>query len=480
MRTSLFLIVKHLIIYWLLTILVCACGSKKQHRFELKNRNNLSFVDPMIGTGAHAHTFPGATVPFGMVQLSPSNDFKSWDWCSGYHFSDSIIKGFAHTHLNGAGLAALGDILLMPTTGEIKVNDGTEEAPDTGFRSRFSHDRESASAGYYSVVLDDYDVQVELTATPRVGFHRYTYKKGGIGHVIIDPTHHIMENLYASGIEFISNNEIRGYKRSNGEAGVRTVYFYAKFSKNFKDKGVAINDTIIPNLNAVEDKDVKGFVSFNIKKGEKLEVKVALSFVSYEGAKANFDAEANGKTFKQAHVEAKDAWLEKINRFQIETESKSDKRTFYSAVYRTMISPNRISDVNGAYMVEGKKYQSDFEQYSNFSTWDTYRAAHPLMALVQQKQTVKFVKTLISRYTDSKVGLPVWECLGHDNVCMIGYSTASLITDAIVKELPGIDVNAAYDAMRAAAFSLEKHSNSYDVNGMDHYISKRFCKNFTI
>lgn len=434
----------------------------------------IQYVDPMIGTDGHAHTFPGATLPFGMVQLSPSNDFKAWDWCSGYHYSDSILKGFAHTHISGAGLAGLGDILLMPTLGETKIQAGTEEEPDSGFRSRFSHEREKASAGYYAVVLDDYDVKVELTCTPRVGFHRYTFNTAGQGNVILDPTHNIMENVQATEIEILSDTKIRGWKHCNGEGGDRKVYFYANFSKAFEQSGVAIDDQIQTGTKKATAKRVKGFVSFDVNSGESVEVKVALSHVSYEGAKANFDAEAKDISFDQTLSKAQKLWEDKMNKFHIETDKLSDKRNFYTALYHSMISPNLISDVTGEYMVEGKKYHSDFDQYSNFSTWDTYRAVHPLMAIVEQKKTVDFVNSLSSRYTDSKVGLPVWECLGHDNVCMIGYSTVSVMSDAILKDIEGINNQAAYDAMKAAAFNLEKHSNSYDVNGMNFYIDMDF------
>lgn len=434
----------------------------------------IRYVDPMIGTDGHAHTFPGATLPFGMVQVSPSNDFKAWDWCSGYHYSDSILKGFAHTHISGAGLAGLGDILLMPTLGEPKVKAGTEEDPDSGYRSRFSHEREEASPGYYSVVLDDYKVKVELTCTPRVGFHRYTFNKKGNGNVIVDPTHRIMENLYESEIEFLSDKEIRGYKRSNGEGGDRKVYFYAHFSKPFKEKGIAVDEAIADQKDKAMAKDVKAFVSFDVEKGESIEVKVALSFVNYEGAYANYQVEAERTNFDEVHAAAQKVWNDKMNKIQIETKSVAEKRNFYTAMYHTMISPNLISDVTGEYVVEGEKYKSDFDQYSNFSTWDTYRATHPLLSLIEQNKTVDFVNSLSSRFTDSKVGLPVWECLGHDNVCMIGYSSVSVMADAILKDLPGITTESAYEAMRAAAFSLEKHSNNYDVNGMNYYVHLDF------
>ena len=208
---------------------------------ETNNISNRTYVDPMIGTNAHGHTFPGATTPFGMIQLSPSNGWKGWDWCSGYHYSDSVIKGFAHNHISGAGLSGLGDILLMPTSGKLRISAGTEENIANSFRSHFSHANEKASPGYYSVLLDDYNIQVELTATTRVGFHRYTFQEAGPAHVIIDPTHRNMESLLGSELEILSDTEIRGYKKCNGEAGKRTVYFHARFSKPFAKAGVAIN-----------------------------------------------------------------------------------------------------------------------------------------------------------------------------------------------------------------------------------------------
>ncbi|NOU59076.1 GH92 family glycosyl hydrolase [Marinifilum caeruleilacunae] len=439
-----------------------------------QNKQLIQFVDPMIGTDGHAHTFPGATLPFGMVQLSPSNDFKAWDWCSGYHYSDSILKGFAHTHISGAGLAGLGDILLMPTLGETKIIAGTEEDPESGFRSRFSHKKEEASPGYYAVVLDDYNVKVELTCSPRVGYHKYTFNTAGQANVILDPTHNIMENVQGTEIEFVSDSEVRGWKHCNGEGGDRKVYFYARFSKSFQKNGVAIDDVIKESAKKATDRKVKGFVSFDVEKGEEVLVKVALSFVSYEGAKANFDAEAQGVSFDHVLESAQDIWEEKMNKFQIETDKLSDKRNFYTAVYHSMISPNLISDVSGEYIVEGEKYHSTFDQYSNFSTWDTYRAVHPLLSIVEHDKTADFINSLSSRFTDAKVGLPVWECLGHDNVCMIGYSTVSVMSDAIMKDISGIDQQTAYDAMYAAAFNLEKHSNSYDVNGMNYYIDMDF------
>ncbi len=428
----------------------------------------LTYVDPMIGTDGHGHTFPGATIPFGMVQLSPSNGWKAWDWCSGYHYSDSIIKGFAHTHISGAGLSGLGDILVMPTLGKLNTNPGTEENPDEGYRSRFSHDREQASAGYYSVMLDDYEIHVELTTSKRVGFHKYTFNKEGDAHIIIDPTHRLMESLIGSEVEIVSGSEIRGYKHCDGEAGKRKVYFYANFSKPFVEAGLALNDSLVEDKK-LTDRDTRAWVKYNVGKGDQLEVKVALSFVSYEGALKNLKAEGETTNFTSALADAKNRWEEQISKIKIKGSSEQ-KRTFYTAMYHSFISPNLISDVDGNYIIEGEKYYSSHDHYSNFSTWDSYRSLHPLLTILEHEKTADFVNSLSSRYSVSKVGLPVWELLGHDNACMIGYSTTSPMADAILKNVPGIDVDAAYEAMRAAAHSLDKHSPNYDLNGMAYYV----------
>ncbi|WP_162150104.1 GH92 family glycosyl hydrolase [Saccharicrinis fermentans] len=454
--------IKSLLTIIFFAVIFCAC--------ERESANLIGYVDPMIGTDGIGHTFPGATVPFGMVQLSPSNDFKSWNWCSGYHYSDTILKGFAHTHISGAGLAGLGDILLMPTVGVVQLNPGTEDDPASGYRSRFSHKSEKSTPGYYSVLLDDYNVKVELTASERVGFHRYTMSKPGVLNVIIDPTHNIMERIVETGVEIVSNTTLRGFKRCEGEGGARTVYFYAKFSKPFVSYGVAKGDSIMEGEKRLKGTNTKAYIQAKLKHDEVLEIQVALSFVGYQGAKANLNAEVQGKSFDDVKRLAQSKWEEKLNKMIVTGSSQADKRTFYTAMYHSFISPNLISDVDGRYWLEGKVYQSDFPQYSNFSTWDTFRALNPLFTIVEQEKTAEFVNSLASRYTETKVGLPVWECMGHDNVCMIGYSAVSPMVDAALKNIKGIQPEEVYEAVKAAAMSLEKHSPNYDKNGMDYYL----------
>ncbi len=440
------------------------------------NDDILQFVDPMIGTDGDGRTFPGATTPLGMIQLSPSDDSRDRNFCAGYHYSNNVLKGFAHNHFSGTGLGGMADVLLMPTSAELQLSAGTMENPDGGFRSRFSHKNETASPGYYSVFLDDNFVKVDLTCTPRVGYHRYIFQRSGEQHVIIDPAHNIREGVLNAGVEIVSDTEIRGYKWSNGACGNRKVYFYARFSKPFLKYGISIDDKEIANIKKVEAKTAKAYVTYIGNANDTIEVKVALSYVDYEGAKANYIAEAQSKSFNQALKEARNHWKEKINKIKIETDSKEQARIFYTAMYHSYIAPNIISDVNGNYVIEGKKYNSPgLLQYSNLSTWDTYRATHPLLTIIDQKVAADLVNVMVSRFTESKVGLYLWEALGHDNFCMIGYPSISVMADAALKNLKGVDKNLVYKCIREAAFTDAKSSPNYGKdNGMRYYTKSGF------
>ena len=462
---------KH-IIYSLLLFAAAAAflGSCRQPDHGL---HAIDYVNPMIGTGGIGHTFPGATIPFGMIQLSPSNDFKDWNWCSGYHYSDSILKGFAHNHISGPGLAGLGDILFMPGSGKVLTEPGSEEDPDSGYRSRFSHDHETALPGYYAVHLDDYNIDVELTCTARVGFHRYTFLNKGPAYIIIDPTHRIMESLYETEIEYVGDSEIRGYKYSDGEAGLRKVYFHAVFSEPFSSKGI-IADGRAAGSEKARSVETKAYVVYDCDSVLVVSVKVGLSFVSYQGAKLNLETEADGLEFYEAREKAYETWNNVLKRIEVKSDNEDYLKNFYTAVYHAFQSPNIISDTDGKYFVEGKIYNSDIPQYSRYSTWDTYRALHPLFTLIEHSRNAEFVNSLASRHSQAGVELPVWELCGHDNVCMLGYSPASVMAEAIVKDLPGIDIEKAYNAMRAAAFNADKVSPNSGVSGIDEYIQTGF------
>ncbi|OSZ66856.1 hypothetical protein CAP40_13525 [Sphingomonas sp. IBVSS2] len=432
----------------------------------------LAYVDPLIGTGGNGHTFPGATVPFGMVQLSPSNDRNGWNWTSGYHYSDADIKGFAHTHISGAGLSALGDILLMPTRAP-STEAGSAERPGSGYRSRFSHARELARPGYYRVHLDDPDVDAELTATVRAGFHRYAYRGDAARYVVIDPTHSVGDHSYRTEVEIVSDREIRGWKRAISQSsGDRSVFFVARFSQPFASAKLTEDDRPVAGR-ARAGRAIKALVQFAPGDGDSIEVAVALSHTGRAGAQANFDADARGRTFDAALADATRLWQERLSRITIEGDARQ-KRLFYTAAYHAAIAPNLISDVTGTYYLDGKVRQSRIPQFSNFSNWDTYRALHPLLTIIDTKKDGEIVASMVSRHAEQGLLLPSWEAVGHDNRVMIGYSIVSPIADAVLKGIPGVDPEAAYAAIRASAFDTTKHSNVYDANGMAGYLAYGF------
>ena len=459
---------KKILILALFAVCLVQCTGKEE---------TVDYIDPFIGTDGLGHTTPAATTPFGMIQLGPSMEIEPWDWkrTSGYHYSELFIKGFAHNHISGAGLCGLGDILVMPMTGELKAVPGTFENPESGYMSRYVHEEEEASAGYYSVRLADYGILAEMTATPRTGFHRYTVENADSVHIIFDPIHGIGEHRFYGEIEFLSPTEMRGYKQSTGSGGVRKAYFYARFSRPFDSYGVVTDNIRYPERKTVSSETAKGYVTFRTKPGDVLEITVALSHTGYDGAMANYMAEAEGKTFDKVRKEARTMWQEKCDKFEIDG-SRQDKRTFYTAVYHSFFSPNLISDVTGDYFANGKKLHSDIVQYSNFSTWDTYRAAHPLYTLVEQKGTRDFINSLASRRTEAGTDLPLWECMGYDNCCMIGRSPVAIMSEAILKDIPGINIADSYISMYESLFATNKCSwwYGYNQSGMEGYIHRYY------
>lgn len=425
------------------------------------------YVNPMLGTSGHVHTYPGATVPFGAIQLSPDTDIKGWDWCSGYHYSDSSLMGFSHTHLSGTGWADLGDILLMATTGELRMGPGDKAKPGTGYRSRFSHADEVAKPGYYRVYLKDYGVKAELTATERVGVHRYTFPKSNEANIIIDPVSKIFGKTIETSVS-IGTNEVTGYCYSDGWGGRRYAYFVATFSKPFASAGVYL-DAAMHDQRQAKGHDAKAWVRFATKQGEAIEVKVALSAVSLDGARKNLKAESTGKNFERVRAEAKAKWEKKLNKIVVEGGTEDEKTIFYTGLYHCYLAPTLYMDVDGKYVAVGKTLQAKgFKNYSTWSYWDTHRATHPLFTILEQKATVDFANSLISRYTDAKDHMPIWELCGFDNTCMIGYHSASVIYDAIAKGIKGINLNNAFAAMKDASVT-EKISSSDGSGGIHEY-----------
>lgn len=430
----------------------------------------IDYVDPFIGTDGIVHTFPGATYPFGMVQLSPDGDTKGWNWCSGYHTSDDNIMGFSHTHLSGTGWADLGDVLVMPTVGALKFEPGAKTNPDEGYRSRISHDadKEKASVGYYSVELLDYDILAELTVTPRTGFHRYSFPKSNESNIIIDPTHKIFGKNIDTHVKKVNDTTIEGFTHSTGWGGDRYVYFIAEFSKPFSKVTVYEDGKTI---DATESASVvsKIAATFSTEQDEQITVKVAISAVDIEGARKNFNAEAKDLDFDTVHKNAVAAWESSLSNYEFTGIDEDQTTILYTGLYHSMIQPNLQQDVDGRYVAMGKKLQADgYVNYSTFSLWDTFRAVHPLFTITEHGKTADFANALISRYENGGE-IPLWELCGHDNTCMISYPAISMIADAILKDVPGIDTERALKAMVSAS-NFNYNSSSDGDGGVDKYI----------
>jgi predicted alpha-1,2-mannosidase len=415
-------------------------------------QNLTQFVNPFIGTAGTGHTFPGAVTPFGMVQLSPDTGIEGWDLCSGYRYSDNSIIGFSHTHLSGTGAADYGDVLIMPTVGKLKIVSGTAENPDAGYRSSFFHKNEKASAGYYSVFLDDYKIKVELTATARAGFHKYTFPESKNSNIVIDLKHGISDKTKDAQLKIINNNQIEGYRRSEGWATNQILYFVIEFSKSFESFGIALDDKIYENKRDAKGENVKAYVGYKTNDGEQILVKVGISSVSIENARKNLEAEINHWDFEKTRNETEQLWEKSLGKIKIEGGSIEQKTIFYTALYHALIHPNIYSDVDGRYRgMDNKIHKADGKNhYTVFSLWDTYRALHPLFTIIEPERDVDMIKSLIAKY-DAKGILPVWELSSNETGTMIGYHSIPVIADAYLKGLNNFDIEKAFKAMKHSA-----------------------------
>ncbi len=415
------------------------------------------YVNPFIGTGGHGHTFPGATVPFGMVQLSPDTRIDgSWDGCSGYHYSDSVIYGFSHTHLNGTGVSDYGDIMLMPMMGKPSLDNKV-------YSSKFSHKNEKASAGFYSVKLLDDDIDVKLTATPRVGYHEYTFNRTGNANIILDLNHR--DELLEGEIRIIDNKTLEVFRRSKAWAQNQYVYARIEFSKPVKISQ-SESDSQDRESQIFRGRKLKIALAASVKKGEKILVKVALSPVSYEGAAKNLQEEGVSDDFNKVKADAETLWNKELSRIEVKSDDKDKLAIFYTALYHIFTQPNIYQDVDGKYRGRDNKiHHADHDYYTVFSLWDTFRAAHPLMTLIDRKRTADFINTFIRQYEEGG-RLPVWELAANETDCMIGYHSVSVIADAMAKGITGFDYEKAY----AAA----KNSAMLDIFGLAAYKTQHF------
>ncbi len=426
-------------------------------------RDFARFVDPFIGTAGHGHTFPGATMPFGMVQLSPDTRLTGWDGCSGYHYSDNIIYGFSHTHLSGTGISDYGDILLMPTVGEAYLNALDGERTEKGYASRFSHQNEAARPGYYRVKLDDDNIAVELTATNRAGFHRYLFPKTDRANIIIDLTHR--DKVLESYFRIVDSTHIEGFRRSEAWARDQWVYFVAEFSQPFLTSEV-LTGGVSAGLSEARGANVKAFLRFATLDGKPVLTKVAISAVSIEGARKNLAAELSHWDFEKARSDAARAWNAELGKIEVSGGADAQLKNFYTALYHTMIAPNLFMDADGQYRGRDfKVHQAEgFDNYTVFSLWDTFRAAHPLYTIIDQKRTVDFIKTFLAQHQQGG-RLPVWELAGNETETMIGYHAVSVIADAAVK---GVNFKGGFDSERA--FAAMKHSAELKHFGLAPYM----------
>jgi predicted alpha-1,2-mannosidase len=435
------------------------------YAFSASAKSPADFVNPFIGTAEHGHVYPGATVPFGMVQLSPDTRDGTWDGSSGYHYSDESILGFSHNHLSGTGCADLGNILLMPTVGELKLTPGGN--PGEGYRARFSHNDEVSRPGYYSVRLPDYGVQVELTATARAGFHRYTFPATEAAHVVVDLQHGVGNSLKEGQLTIEDDHTASGYRKSEGWGGEHVYYFVMEFSRPFDSVGVAQADKDVAGKTTT-GKETKGHFNFKTKAGAQILVRVGISTVSVEGARKNLHAEISGWDFDAVAKAAHKQWDTALGVFDVKTGDANLRQTFYTALYHTMMAPTLLSDVDGQYRgPDGKVHTAaNFNYYTELSLWDTFRAENPLLTLTQPARVNDLVNTMLEHFkVFGQNTLPVWPNGGKETWCMIGNHAIPVITDAYLKGFRAYDPNEALADMIASTDKNREQLDAYRDRG---------------
>lgn len=416
---------------------------------------------PMVGTDGHGHAYPGATVPFGMVQLSPDTRTITWDGCSGYHYTDSVIQGFSHTHLSGTGAACLGDVLLMPTVGNVNFNVGS---PDDGYASKFSHAQERALPGYYRVFLQTPKVLAELTATERCGFHKYTFPASEQSHLILDLVHNIGNKPVKAVLRVENNRTVSGYRISKGWGGQRAVYFVMQSSKPFESADIEQDGIKLSNASEGHGARVKAAFNFKTGADEAVLVKVGISVTSIQGARKNLAAEIPEWNFDGAHSAAVKQWKRVFDAVDVEAADPHIERTFYANLYLTCLAPALFNDVDGTYRGYDQQNHAgtNFQNYTTFSIWDIYRAEWPLLTLLQPGRINDMVQTMLTEYPQGgNHTTPIWPLWGNETWCMIGYHSVDMITEAYLEGFRGFDMQTAYQQMRDTAMQ--------DRNGLDTY-----------
>jgi putative alpha-1,2-mannosidase len=432
-----------------------ACSTSNDEAKAPAAENYTDYVDVKIGSGGHGHVFVGANVPFGMVQLGPTSIPQTWDWCSGYHDTDSTVIGFSHTHLEGTGIGDLFDVTLMPVTGTVTYARGTEDDPASGLWSYGLRSQEIAEPGYYSVPLQRYGILAEMTATNRVGVHRYTFPASDSAAIVIDLQNGgCWDKPTGTEMKAEGDSMIVGYRYSEGWAKDQKLYFAAQFSKPFESFELAGPD------------DMYGRVNFKTDSAEQVLVKVAISPVSIEGAKANLKAEMPGWDFDATRQAASKAWNDELGRIKVTTGNEEARKKFYTALYHSMIVPATFSDVDGSYRgADGEVHKADRPQYTILSLWDTYRAEMPLMSIIQPERSKDIALGMVN-IAEQQGRLPVWHLWGNETDCMVGNPGIIAVADAIVKgQLTGTDRDRAYKALLATAAEQDRGGNLRDKYG---------------
>ena len=430
---------------------VVACGGSGDY---------VSKVDPYIGSGGHGHVFVGANVPNGMIQVGPQNIHKGWDWCSGYHYSDSIVIGFTHTHLSGTGCADLGDILLMPYTGDVRTSRGSQEDISGSCSSYYSHDNETVRPGYYSLTMDN-GIGVELTATERVALHRYTYPAGQMPRLLINLQEGNGDTAYETSLTKVDDYTIEGYRFSSGWSRHK-VYFCLRSEQPIASIALFEGDAPAAyNSETITCRGVKGVVTF-ADDPTQVALRVAISSVSCQNARLNMDAETDGFQFAKVERQATDKWNRRLSQIKVEGGDPRTEKIFYTALYHAMIAPTIYCDVNGQYRgIDDKVRTADgWTNYSCFSLWDTYRTLNPLLTILSPSMVNDIVRSFLSIY-DEQGKLPIWTLIGGETNCMPGYSSVPIIADAYLKGIRSYDAGKALDAMVATATNPAQNGVPY-------------------
>ena len=455
---------KSLLFVPVLSLCLASCGSSQKGQ-EMEDLTQ--FVDPRIGTGGHGHVFYGANVPYGFIQLGPTSIPQSWDWVSGYHVSDSTVIGFPHTHLSGTGIGDLHDINVMPVVGEVTYSRGDASSYETGLWSYSDRSKEVVTPGYYRTHLSRYNVDVELTATKRVGFHKYTFLGNESPAIVFDMVNGgCWDKTTEAVIRVVNDSTVSGYRYSKGWADDQRVFFRAEFSRKFDNVEFIVNDSVKEG-DMAKGAQLFARVNFAAENQEPVYMKVALSPTSEEGAQLNMQTELSGWDFEKTIADAKAAWNKELNKVKVYTTDEASKKIFYTSLYHTLFAPSEFCDVNGDYYGADKQMHKDegFVNYTTFSLWDTYRAAQPLMTILHPEKMSDVINTMLHIH-QQQGKLPVWHLMGCETNCMVGNPGVPVVADAILKDIKGFDTELAFKALKESSMLPER--------GMEHRIEYGF------